>query len=175
MGKKSLLNFNTEIIEILKNNKINIVDGTSYLVLLYYQLNPSYVPDKLSILINSLGIFTKDYSTEEIVWNISLFEECEKNFEWVKDFMGKFKKVNPQRVGIKKFCLLRMKKLFKNNPHITPQMVLKATDNYIKTVRDPNYIKTSHKFIEEEGSVSLLLNFIDNLSEKEETIGGDWT
>lgn len=168
MGKKSLLNFNSEIIELLKNNKINLTDGTSYLILLYYHLDPSYIPDKLSTLINSLGIFTKNYNTGEIIWNISLFEESEDNFEWVTDFMDKFKAVNPSRRGVKKDCLLRMKKLFRNNPDITPELVMRATDEYISTVNSPQYIKFSHKFIEEDGKVSMLLDFIERLKEKEE-------
>ncbi len=91
MNKRGILEINSDIVEIFKQNKINITDGTSYLLLLYYQLFPTYIPESLSIKINSLDIFTIDYSTGEVVWNIPLFEESEEKFEWIEDYMDLFK------------------------------------------------------------------------------------
>lgn len=161
--KKIILNFNSEIRDIFNRNSISIHDGLSYLLCLYYGTDPSYVPKELERKVLSTGIVTKDYSDDELKWNISLFEETESGFEWITEWMDLFKQVNPERRGVKADVLRRMKKFFINNPSIRRDEILEATKSYLKTIDNPIYCKKSHKFIYEQDGSSMLLDYIEGL------------
>lgn len=166
--KKMILEVNSNILQILKDNAIPVHDGIAFLLCIYYNLQPSYIPEELVTKIFSIGILNKNYSTNEITWNEDLFEEGEKEFEWVSNWMSLFGNINKERRGVKQDVIKRMKKFFANNPSIRVDDVLKATHRYLQTVSDPKFLKKSHKFIYEGDGSSLLKEWIDRTKEERE-------
>lgn len=168
MSKRMKLEVNSEIKEILFKNAIPVQDGVSYLVNLYYELEPSYIPDELKRKILAINIVSKDYSSGLMVWKVNLFEETETGFEWISEWMDLFKKVNPDRRGVKSDVLKRMKKFFINNPSIRKDDIFAATEYYLGSLGDPKYCKKSHKFIYEIDGTSLLLDHLSKVEENKE-------
>jgi hypothetical protein len=164
--KKLRIDINSEIKKLLVKNNIPIQDGVSYLILTYYHLNPSFIDETLINKINTLNIFTKDYTSNTITWNINLFEDDLGNFSWIKEWMDLFKKVNPARRGTKADVLKRMKDLFMNDPKLTIDEVFTATKMYFRTLDSSKFVKKSHKFIKEQDGSSLLVDFITKLREE---------
>lgn len=163
--KRIILEINNEIKEILNTNKIPLHNGICYLMCLYYSIEPDYIPENLKRKILALNIVTKDYSNNELIWRIPLFENTEVGFEWVEEWMDMFRKVNPSRKGVKKDVLARMKKFFANNPSVRKEDVFKCTEIYLKTIRDSIYCKMSHKFIYEIDGTSMLYNYLQQYYE----------
>lgn len=174
MSKQITLNFNSEVRSLFIQHNISIPDGLSYLLCVHYGVTPSYIPSELERKILSTNIITKDYSTDTIKWNISLFEETEIGFEWIGDWMDLFKAVNPERRGVKADVIRRMKKFFVNNPSIRKDDVFEATKIYLLGVSSPMYCKKSHKFIYEMDGSSMLADYIEQLTVKKgETFNDD--
>mgnify|MGYP000952446759 CR=1 FL=1 len=59
--------FNTDLINLLKSKKINTDDALTYLLSLYYEIKPSYIPQKLESAILALNIVNKNYSSNELI------------------------------------------------------------------------------------------------------------
>lgn len=156
---------NSEVKNILKEGRINYEDGVTYLVTLHYNLKPSFIPEDLQKRILALNIVNVDYSNNTIKWLIPLFEEGENGFEWIGEWMDLFKKINPERRGVKADVLRRMKKFFVNNPAVRKDDVFKATITYLKSINEPMYCKKSHKFIYEQDGSSMLLDFVNRAKE----------
>ena len=87
MSKKIALEVNSEIKNLLKEKSISIHDGVGYLLMLYYGISPSYIPEQLEKKVLAAGIVTKDYSSDTIKWLLPLFEEQETGFEWIGEWM----------------------------------------------------------------------------------------
>lgn len=164
--------FNTDLINLLKDKKLNVEDSLGFLLSLYYELRPSYIPGSLEATILALNIINIDYKTNTFVWNINLFEEQTDNFEWINEFRAVFKAVNPDRTGTKTDCIKRMKSFVRANPAIGKDEILKAARLYTSSLNNPVYCKKAHKFIyDTEGSV--LLEYIEKLREKTNTDNED--
>lgn len=157
------LTINSQVKNIFRTKGVPMEDGLSYLVMLYYGLNPTYIPSDLERKVLSCGIVTKDYETGLIVWKVSLFEEQEDGFEWISDWMDSFKRVNPERRGTKAYVLKRMKQFFVNNPAVRKDDVIEATNKYLSTVSNPTYCKKSHKFIYEADGSSMLGDYVEQI------------
>lgn len=164
--KRINLNFNSEVKEIFKRSQIDLHDGITYLLALYYGTDPSYFPDEFKTKVLSTNILTKDYKTNTYVWNVPLFEEIEIGFEWVSEWMDLFKMINPERRGVKADVLVRMKKFFMNNPAVRKEQVFEATTEYLRTVSNPIYCKKAHKFIYEIDGTSMLLHYVEMLNDR---------
>ena len=164
--KKIKLEFNSQIREALARSNIPIHDGLSYLLCIYYGTTPSFTPKELESKVLATGIVTKDYSKDDIKWNIDLFEETEQGFEWISEWMDLFKEVNSDRRGVKADVLKRMKRFFMNNPSVRKEEIIAATKIYLKSVTNPMYCKKSHKFIYEIDNSSMLLEYVELLPEK---------
>lgn len=154
---------NEEIRNKLKG-KINIDNGILYLLSLYYDLEEDIIPLQIKSKVNSLGIISLD-KDNSINWNIPLFEEQEIHFQWVNDFRKLFIDKNIERAGSSKLCIKKMKKFFSLYPHIRKEDILLATENYINSIKDYNYLVKSHNFIYRENNTddSLLLNYVENI------------
>ena len=140
---------NPEIKPILSSFNIPIADGYAYLLSVYYDVKPSYTPIELVEKMNRTRILSLDEQSKTLNWNIPLFEEQVTGFELVRDWIDKFGAINKDRKGTYKDVAARMKKFFVNNPSIRQDEVMGATDMYLRTVTNPTYLKTSHKFIYE--------------------------
>ena len=139
------MKINREIIEILRRNKIAEDDGLTFLLSLYHDLKPTYIPNILKSKILASGILSpKD---GQIFWNKPLFGEVVTHFEWVKEYRDSFKNINPERAGNLKTCVSRFQKYFAENPHIRVEDVKNAVNMYFRSVRDPQYLMKSHNFI----------------------------
>lgn len=166
MRKNIILNFNSEIKEKFRSNRIPVHDGLGYLLFLHYGLDPSYTPKELERRVLASGIVSKNYSNDQVEWRIPLFEETESGYEWIGEWMDLFKEKNPHRRGTKSFVLSRMKKFFVNNPSVRKEDVMEATKLYLRSVSDPTYCKKSHKFIYEQDGNSMLQEYVEMNNEK---------
>lgn len=144
------MELNKEITEILREHKINVDKGILYLLAVYHNLEAEEtIPLDVIRAIAITKIVEKDYKSNTLVWNIPLYNGQQTAFEWVKDWTSPFGKINPERKGVAKDCLTRMKKFFAANPEYRKEDVYKARDLYLATVKDPQYLKSPHKFIYE--------------------------
>ena len=137
---------NSRILQIFTQYGINHEDGLTYLLTLYYNLKPSYIPDLLKRKVLASKIIELD-SKQGTIWNVPLFEEQLTNFEWVKDYREVFKKANPDRAGSLKTCIARFKRFFAENPDVRLDEVKGAVNMYFKSLKNPEYVITSHYFI----------------------------
>jgi len=153
-----LVSINTEIIKALRQYRINIDEAKLYLLGIYFDVDTQYINEKTRKQVNALNILERDYSTNEnkIRWRVPLFnEEKSDAFDWIDQWMDRFKRINPHRRGTRTSVMSRMKKFFSAHPEVRVEDVFKATEEYFKTVQDPQYLKSSHKFIYEGSGFNL--------------------
>lgn len=145
------MEFNEQIASILKEHNIDVDAGYLCLLGIYHGLDiDSVVPEEVVRAINLTKIVEKDYSNPNkavIKWNLPLFKGQEFAFEWVKDWIEGFGKVNPDRKGSHKDSLSRMKLFFTQNPEYRKEDVYNARDLYFLRLSNPKYCMHSHKFI----------------------------
>lgn len=163
------MELNKDIIEILKEYRINKDEGLLYLLGIFHNLDvDSIVPEKTVRAVNLTKIIEKDYENSTVNWNFPLYSGQQTAFDWVEDWMSPFGKINPERRGVKRDCVARMKKFFAANPEYRKDDIYAARDLYLSTVRDPQYLKSSHKFIYEgsgDWRSSMLLQWCEKLKE----------
>lgn len=144
------MEINKQIIDILKDSNVDVDSGLLYLLGVYYNLDvDAIIPDHIIYNMNSLKIVVKEYETNTIKWNVPLYAGEETAFSWVSDWIQPFGRMNPDRKGSIKDCTARMKFFFQQNPEYRKDDVYAARDAYLSTVKDPQYLKSSHKFIYE--------------------------
>lgn len=157
------MNFNSKIIEILKENGLPIDDSLAFLLSLHFNLKPQNfnLSDYFLITIQTTHIF--EYTTNAgIKWLIPLFEGQEVAFTWVvteycKMFEGAGKDKNHRE------SISRMKELFSKNPDIRKDEVLGATRLYLDQT-PAMYVRHPHYFIKKGAGSNMeqdLLSWID--------------
>lgn len=160
---------NPEIKTTLIAFNIAVNDGLTYLFAVYFDTKPSYVPQIIIDKITRTGIVSLDERTKTLQWNMPLFEEQITNFEWVgTQWVPMFEKANKDRKGGVREATSRMKKFFALNPDIRKDEVMAATEMYIKSVLNVNYLITSHYFISKGAGAdktSSLLQWVENYRE----------
>lgn len=164
------MTINSQIKEVLTSINIKIPDGITYLLTIYYDIKPTYIPNIVVSKIEQSGIYEIE-DDKSIRWIVPLFEEQITGFEWVDEWRNLFKKINPQRAGIKKAVLYRMKKFFATHPDIRVHEVIEATKMYLNTVEESKYLKTSNKFILEgtgKSRVSYLKEWVEKYRQQED-------
>ena len=151
---------NPEIKEILKDKGISLKDGIPILLGIYFNYKADYFPSDLIKKILSCKIVTVNYenSKTNIVWNVPVFEgqKTMDSFDWIKDFMDMFSKINTKRRGDRSYVVKYMKELFTNYPDIRKEEVLEATKQYLSEIENPIYLMKSHKFIKNIDGTPLL-------------------
>ena len=166
---------NPQIQEILKSYSIPYEEGLLCLLAVYYSLHnpfPSYIPMGIIAKVYACGIFSME-KNNEVIWKVNLFEEQITKFDWVKNYREIFKKINPERAGSLSTCILRMKKFFSENPDVRVEDVRGALKMYIRTVKDPQYLITSHKFIYDGAGTSRNSHLEEWVEKYKETLGND--
>lgn len=170
------MEINPEIKSILKGCKIDVQQGTLCLLSIYFNLDAErIIPEDLMKKINFTKIIEKDYTSNTITWNVSLFVGEESGaFGWVNEWMHPFGSIGtPARRGTAKEVIARMKEWFAKNPQYRKEDVFAARDLYFRTEKPVGgIVKTSHKFIYEGTGamrVSLLLFWCDKLKELKST------
>lgn len=136
---------NPEIREILSEFKIPYDDGVSYLLAVFYNLDPSYIPDTLKKKVIMARIF--EVGKTGVDWRTPLMEEQMTSFGWVKEYVQVFKRLNPDLPGSVTESTKRFKKFFADNPNVTIQDVKGAVNLYIGSVNDYRYLMYPHYFI----------------------------
>lgn len=173
------LEINEEVKSILKSKGISINQGVPFLLSVYFNYMPSYIPEELKKGIYASNIFTLDYNENQAVgkpnikWNVPLFQGQEgTTFNWIKEYMDIFGEVNSKRRGSRSYVNKRMRELFMKNPDIRQEEVLEAARYYADNIEDPMYIITSHKFISNNEGTPLL-DLIHTLREKKSINNGE--
>ena len=170
-----IVTINSEILASLKEYKINSQEAQLYLLGIYFNLNTEYISEKTRKQVNALGIVEREYrdnasNPHTIKWKYPLFnEEKSEAFVWIDGFMNSFARINPERKGTKSSVMARMKKFFAEHPEVRMEDVKKATEAYQRTVTDPQYLKSAHKFIMDGAGVSkvsLLEQWVETVREK---------
>ena len=141
------MKINPQIKAILSEYNIVENDGIAYLLSIFYDCRPSYTPSllvqKMNVT-NILGIGPE----RDVIWNIPLFEgESQTKWDWVKEWNAGFGMINKKRKGSDKDCITRMKAFFAENPDVRKEEVFGATQMYISTLTDAEYLISSHYFI----------------------------
>jgi hypothetical protein len=143
------MEINPMIRETLRSFSITEEDGIAYLLSIYFDCRPSYVPTILVQKMNVTNILGLD-DDRLLKWNIPLFDTTVEGigkWDWVHLWMEGFARINKSRKGTKSTCVSRMKIFFSQNPDVRKEEVLGATELYFRSVSDPEYIFTSHYFI----------------------------
>lgn len=163
---------NKKILEILKEFNIIQDDGICYLMCLYHNYNPTYIPDLLKQKVNLTKIVVQ--TEKGTTWNIPLYEGSEIAFEWVKrEYVPLFEEKNKRRGGKVREATSRMKKLFASYPDIRKDDVIGATKMYLRNT-DADYIRFPHYFIEKGVGVEKsydILDWIDKYKLSQDTNG----
>lgn len=158
------LQINQQIKDTLKRNNINLADGFIVLSAMWFNLKPSFLEDssnyyyKVWNAILLLGIVRMDYESGSLDWEIPLFGEFSISFDdaFVKQFMDKFKAINPERRGDKAAVIRNLKKIRMKFPNITEETINTVTDYYLEHLNNYQFCKKSHKFLWDiNGSVFL--------------------
>ena len=161
------MELNKEIREILNTYNIDVDSGMLCLLGIYHNLDvEKIVQEQIIKQINLTKIVEKDYNSDTITWNIPLYVGQETVFDWVIDWMKPFGTMNPERRGVAKDCISRMKKFFMSNPSYRKEDIYTARDMYLTTIKDPQYLKSSHKFIYDGAGAyrtSLLLQYCEEI------------
>lgn len=144
------MEINPEVVEILKEFKIDKSQGLLFLLGVYYKLEvDTTCSEEVIKAINLTKIVERDYSSSKIVinWNVPLFKGQETAFEWVKDWMEGFGRVNPDRKGSYRDATSRMKDFFAKYPEFRKEDVYKARDLFFSSLKANTFCMHSHKFI----------------------------
>jgi len=140
------MNINDEILEIFTEFKIQKDDGICYLLSLFYNYKPSYIPEAFKQKMNTTGIYSEDKGN--IKWNIPLFEGQQTAFEWVKtEYVQLFKDANTDKGGYVREATSLLKQLFAKNPSVRKDDIIGATKMYILN-SDSKYLMLPHYFIQ---------------------------
>lgn len=166
------MEINPEIYETLKEFKIDKDQGILALLGIYFKvdINKTCTPDTIKG-INLTKIVVKDYDIfGRLVWNIPLFKGQQTEWGWVEEWNNGFRKINPARTSSLNTVTTRMIEWFRKYPKYRQEDVVKATFMYLKSVRDPQYLKLSEHFIlegkdtKDSSKTSPLLGWCENLS-----------
>lgn len=166
------MNINPDLEILLRDSEIERDYVLNYLIAVHFGLDTAFYPQKIKQIPFSLGIITRDYVNDGFSWKVPLFstgENAEAGFDWISDWMDLFKEASVARRGSRADVLKRMKEFLRTYPSIGKNEIIEATKEYLKTVSDPTYVKTSHKFIYEgvgKSKSSMLLQWIEITEEK---------
>ena len=80
---------------------------------------------------------------------------------WVKDeYVAMFKAKNPDKGGKVKECVMRMKKMFQENPEIRKEDVILTTKLYLSQTNS-KYIRYPHYFLKKGVGTEAIYEFLD--------------
>lgn len=167
------MELNPQIFEILKENNIAKSAGTLFLLAIYYKLNTDDLglPEEVVQAINLTKIVEKDYNTGAIKWNMSLFKGHITEWDWVITRYNEKWRANISRKDSNVDVVKRMQDFFAKYPKYRIEDVMQATNNYFVSLHDPQYLKSSAKFIFDGiGAMkkSMLLSWCEKLNPTEE-------
>lgn len=176
------LRINDKILDILTHYDINKDEAVTYLIALYYNYKPDYIPELLKATVARLGILNLEEKTNKISWVVPLFTDAPYE-EWTKspvttEFIDKYRKMftakNVEKRSTVKEIMPRMLKLFKENK-VTTNEVYGATKLYLGSTGS-TYIMLPHYFIQKGSGSSItftILAWIERYRELEQLSNGE--
>lgn len=152
------MSINQNLIELLKNNSINVSDSVSYLLSLYFGYEPSYIPELLKKKINTLNIVSYNSTSFTYTWQTPLFANPEEGLEWVvTEYLPIFKPFSKDN-KFKRECVTRMSVLLLEFPDLTKDLILAGTKLYIgqclQERRQAKFVSNPHYFIQKDKGVN---------------------
>jgi len=167
------MQINEQINDLLRKKNINLADAIVYLLSIYYNQKPCYIPDGLKRKVNSLKIVEYDNVKGKHNWRIPLFQQDVRSFDWVlTEYLPIFEPFGKENT-YKNECVKRMETLFRENPTLTKDAVLDGTKYYIyickRERRNPQYVSSPHYFIEKgmgRTRTNAVLTFIEMAQEE---------
>lgn len=170
---------NPKIIEILEINSLNISDSVTYLLSLFYEYEPTFIPDSLKQKVNTLNIVTYDRANYIYLWHLPLFYEEEARLDWViTEYLPIFKPFNKDN-KFKRECTTRMEAFLCEFPEVSKELVLQATELYVQTClqerRLAKYVTNPHYFIQKDKGVNKtnpILTYVDLVKEDKKSFTG---
>ena len=167
-----MMKLNPKIQEVLEAFSIDIADGTSYLLSIYFDCRPSYTPPILVQKINLTNILY--FNGKELLWLVPLFESMNQSeiildkWGWVDEWRTMFEVKNSARKGPKSTVVARMKTFFAANPEVRKDDIIGATKMYLNQV-DSAFVTSSHYFIT-KGHGTQKVSLLEEWLEKYEKI-----
>ena len=138
------MKINKKIYETLEEFNISSGNGILYLLSLYFNTGENSIPDIFKRKVLSTKIV--ENTDTGLKWNIPLFEGAEIAFAWVEtEYIPLFEKAGKDKY--KREALVRIKKLFAENPEIRKDEIIGATEMYLLNT-DPKFVRFPHYFIE---------------------------
>lgn len=169
------MKLNEQIKEVLREYNISVDDALPYLFSLYYNFSPTYIPDLIKQKVNMTKIVAN--KTGIITWNIPLFEvtgNIDNRWEWVEnEYVSLFNPIGKDKY--KREALIRMKKLFAENPDIRKEEVIGATELYLYNT-NPKYVRFPHFFLRKGRGVEEtqdILEWVDKFRLTQERVDRD--
>jgi DNA integrity scanning protein DisA with diadenylate cyclase activity len=153
---------NKRIVDFIKkyNLKGDVVKASLFLI--KYKLTIDLIPKKILELCEKENIIRKKietniYGNNEVSYSIiEPYNQEEKDFEWVNEFLALFDTTNYPYES----CVNNFKLLFKKYPNITKEKIMLATRIYLDET-DPEYTKEPQNFIYQYGQ-SKLMSYIED-------------
>jgi len=167
---------NREVIEKLKSYGINVDNALTYLLSLYYNLKPDYIPELVIKQVNTTGILIRNYKKGIVEWTIPLFsdkpmpEHLVSKWDWViTEYRKMFMDIDPKKGGDRKSCIVKMKQFFAENPEVRKDDILEATKLYLNPFafgyEDTTYMQQANYFISKMTKAHGTTSYESRLSE----------
>lgn len=166
---------NKELLDLLLEESELDYSGTLIsLFCLYHNVDyRQYVPQEFIDKLVAKKIISITDTTVKFIKPLYSHEITNDNWEWVvQEICIPFGKINSDRRGDVKAAVIRMKKIFAENPEIRKVDVIEAVKAYLNNLDNPKYLKKSHKFILEGAGAnveSVLMEYISKRKVKSES------
>lgn len=143
------MQFNPDVIDRLRELNISKDMGLLYLLGIYHNLDvETLCSEEVIKKMNLTKIVTKDYQTNTITWNAPLFLGGEtEHWTWVKDWNDRLGRIDMSKKAALPDVVKRMQKFFQEYPEYRKEDVLRATENYIKSLNQPKFLMNTARFI----------------------------
>ena len=133
-----------EVRQVFKLNGIDVDKGVLHLLAVYYGVIDHNTSKKDLEAIAALNIYS--FVPGGVNWSIPLFSGEAIDFSWVNEkFIPLFARCGKNKYGSE--AMLRFRQLFKDNPKLTPELIIQATKDYldetpVRYVMNPHYFVT---------------------------------
>lgn len=134
--------FNEELIQNLpENNKQNCLMA---LIGLGYGLKTRESRVYLDMCVGTILKREGDLKYDFI---INLYNYQNEDIDWIENYRLEFKKINPDRASTYTHCRDRWLKLKYEYPFLTKTLLKKGLTLYFRSLNDPKWLLTAHKFL----------------------------
>lgn len=171
---------NPTIEKLIEENEIPRGLALLYLLKIYFEINEDQpISQEVITKVNFLKIVEKE--GEIVKWNIPLFSNNPiiEDMSWIEEYRNLFREVKPSSIGSRTGVYTKMGKFLKNNPTVTPDQILQATEIYVdelKTGGSTQFIMNADNFISRQDTDKTMKSRLElylELLETGATVGRD--